>query len=134
MVIGCYSMEVRPYMYLSKSALIVCDPDKVQERPKENDKEYLYIYNSFLNKNTLKESKEPQSTIVQQFLAHLSQTIKWDFLISVYPLSVVAFSSSFPEPPGRFHLNLEQSITWPRGFKFVRIKGHTLLKGEIIRK
>lgn len=60
-------MEVRPY--LSKSALIVCDPDKVQERPKENDKEYLYIY-------TLKESKEPQSTIVQQFLAHLSQTIK----------------------------------------------------------
>lgn len=74
MVIGCYSMEVRPY--LSKSALIVCDPDKVQERPKENDKEYLYIYNSFLNKNSLKESKEPQSTIVQQFLAHLSQTIK----------------------------------------------------------
>lgn len=132
MVIGCYSMEVRPY--LSKSALIVCNPDKVQERPKENDKEYLYIYNSFLNKNTLKESKEPQSTIVQHFLAHLSQTIKWDFLISVYPLSVVAFSSSFPEPPGRFHLNLEQSITWPRGFKFVRIKGHTLLKGEIIRK
>lgn len=59
-----------------QSALTVCDPDKVQARPKENDKEYLYIYNSFLNKNTLKESKEPQSTIVQQFLAHLSQMIK----------------------------------------------------------
>lgn len=67
-------MEVRPYLF--KSALIVCDSDKVQAGPKENDKEYLYIFNSFLNKNTLTESEEPQSTIVQEFLAHLSQRIK----------------------------------------------------------
>lgn len=94
MVIGCYSMEVRPY--LSKSALIVCDPDKVQERPKENDKEYLYIYNSFLNKNTLKESKEPQSTIVQQFLAHLSHRIKWG--LSVVCRCIFIFFSRTTRP------------------------------------
>ena len=41
---------------------------------------------------------------------------------------------SSPEPLGQYQPNLAQSILGRRGFKFVQMKGHTLLKGEIIGK
>ena len=64
-----------------------------------------------------------------------------DRLSSVVCLSVrpsvcklFTFSSSSPEPLGQFQPNLAQSIPGWRGFKFVKMKGHTLSKGEIIWK
>ena len=44
------------------------------------------------------------------------------------------FSSSVQEPLGQFQPNLAQSILGWRGFKFVKMKGHTLSQGEIIAK
>ena len=84
-----------------------------------------------------------------RFLAHLSWKLKWAFLITCRPSSVCpsicpsvclsvcklfTFSSSSPEPLGQFQPNLAQSIPGWRGFKFVQMKGPTLLKGEIIMK
>ena len=40
----------------------------------------------------------------------------------------------FPEPLIQLQPNLAQSILWWRGFKFIQMKGHTLLKEEIIVK
>ena len=74
------------------------------------------------------------------FLAHLSLKVQVSF--SDQNLSVVGcrcrklftFSSSSPEPPGQFQLNLVQSIlAWMR-FKIVQIKGPILFHGEIITK
>ena len=60
-----------------------------------------------------------------------------DRLLSVVCLSVCklfTFSTSSPEQRGQFEPNLSQSILGWRGFKFVQMKGHNLLQGEIITK
>ena len=44
------------------------------------------------------------------------------------------FSSSSPEPLGKFQPNLAQSILRSWGFKFDQIKGHAFFQGEIIMK
>ena len=65
-------------------------------------------------------------------LAHLS----WTFLIACRPSvrKLLTFSSSSPKPMGQFQPNLVQSILGWREFKFVRMKDHALLQGEIIKK
>ena len=79
------------------------------------------------------------------FLAQLSWKLKWAFLITCRPSSVClsvcpsvcklfTFSSSSPEPLGQFQPNLAQSILGWRGFKFVKMKGPVLFKGEIFRE
>ena len=44
------------------------------------------------------------------------------------------FSSSSPEPLGQFQPNMAQSILGLRGFKFVQMKGHSLLQVNKILK
>ena len=71
---------------------------------------------------------------VYVFLAHLSWKLKGAFRPSSVCLSVCklfTFLTSSPEPLGQFQPNLAQSIP---GFKFVQVKDHALLKGEIIGK
>ena len=83
------------------------------------------------------------------FLAHLSQRLKWAFLIKICPLSAVGrcrrrcccccrklftFSSSSPGPLGQFQPNLAQSILGWREFKYVQMKGPTVFQREIITK
>ena len=73
------------------------------------------------------------------FLAHLSQRLKWAFLIKICLLSVVVFVVVVVVVNfSHFHLllqnNLAQSILGWRGFKFVQMKGPTLFQGEIITK
>ena len=78
------------------------------------------------------------------FVAHLRWKFKWAFLIACCPSSVClslrpsdplswcklfTFSSSSPEPLGQFQPNLAQSILGGRGFKFFKMKCHTLSKG-----
>ena len=76
-----------------------------------------------------------------QFLAHWSW--KLNHLLSVICLSLClsvhwsvwklfTFLTSSLEPLGQFQPNLAQRILGWRGFKFIQMKGHTLLQGEII--
>ena len=45
------------------------------------------------------------------------------------------YSSSSPEPPGRFQQNLAQSVHKRKGFKFVQKKDHALfLRGDNYEK
>ena len=95
---------------------------------------------------------------VSLFLAHLSWKLKWAFLITFCPSSVrpsvcpsvcppsvrpsvrlsvcklFTFSSSSPEPLGKFQSNLAQSILKWRGFKFVQMNGHALIHKEVVTK
>ena len=79
-----------------------------------------------------------------RYLAHLSWRLKWAFLIKICQLSIFVavvvvvvklftFSSS-QEPLGQFKQNLAQSILGSRGVKFLQMKGHPFLQGEIITK
>ena len=85
-------------------------------------------------------------------LAHLSQRLKWAFLITICPLSVVVvvllvvgvvvivvvnFSHCFffSRTTGSISTKgLAQSILGWRRFKFVQMKGHVYFQGEIITK
>ena len=86
---------------------------------------------------------QQDSKNILMVLAHLSWRLKWTFFDQ--NLCVVChghcprrcsklftFSSSSPEPLGKFQPNFSQDILGYRGFKFVQIKGPALFKGEII--
>jgi hypothetical protein len=79
---------------------------------------------------------------LDRFLAHLSWKLKWAILIAGCPSSVrlsvcpsvrpsvcklFTFSTSSPEPLRQFQPDLAQIILGGRGFKFVQMKGGTLL-------
>ena len=49
-------------------------------------------------------------------------------------VKLFTFSSSSQEPLGQFKQNLAQSILGSRGVKFLQMKGHPFLQGEIITK